>query len=54
MYKNVLNQGIVVLIILFGSCFSAFSQTITANPSATSASADTKSDHGSVGKVVGD
>lgn len=45
MYKNVLNQGIVVLIILFGSCFSSFSQTIAANPSATNASADTKSDH---------
>jgi len=45
MYKNVLNQGIVVLIILFGSCFSAFSQTVAANTSATTASADTKSDH---------
>lgn len=45
MYKNVLNQGIVVLIILFGLCFSAFSQTMAANTPATSTSADNKSDH---------
>ena len=44
MYKNVLNQGIVVLIILLGSCFSAKSQTLAAN-TATTAPADTKSDH---------
>lgn len=31
MYKNVINQGIVVLIILFGSYFSALSQTLNAN-----------------------
>src|SRR6185312_4095508 len=41
MYKNVLNQGIVVLIILFGSCFFAKSQTIAT----ASASADNRSDH---------
>lgn len=45
MYKNVLNQGIVVLIILFGSCFSAKSQTLAINTATANASADTRSDH---------
>lgn len=44
MYKNVLNQGIVVLIILFGSHFSALSQTSATNVQ-TIAATDTRSDH---------
>jgi hypothetical protein len=45
MYKNVLNQYTIGVILLFSSCFASYSQTINENSTVIYASAGIKSCH---------
>ncbi|HTE02151.1 MAG TPA: hypothetical protein VK668_22840 [Mucilaginibacter sp.] len=45
MYKNVLNEYTIGVILLFSSCFAANAQTITGNPSKNYANANERSDY---------